>query len=151
MDFQTMILQIMTYFNSDPRWPFEVRNISNPANPNMLQLECVWNWKNAIVASTQGISDEQRMFKSVYTIYPNGVYAVQDISQSSSKGFFGGKFGIGKSAFKGKQIGMHKEIAIGKNKQNGQVGVIGFDFNTEKIHQPMDTVLQSYGLKKQGF
>ena len=45
---------------------------------------------------------------------------------------------------------MHKEIAIGHNKQDGQTGVVTFDFNTEKIHKPMDQVLQSYGLTKIG-
>lgn len=147
MDFQTMINQVAMYFNSDIRWPFEVRNTSTPqAN----QFECVWNWKNAIVASTQGITDEQRMFKAVYTIYPNGSYTVQDISTATNKGFGGGKFSFGKSFFKGKQIGMHKEIAIGRNNQTGQMGLMTFDFNTEKIHKPVEEVLASYGLTKYG-
>ena len=145
MDFQGMLMQIMTYFNSDPRWPFEVQNTSNP---QVLSLTCVWNWKNAIIASTQGITDEQRMFKAVYSIFPNGTYKVQDISMASNKGLLGGVLDMSKSMFKGKQIGMHKEIALGKNKQNGQMGMISFDFNTEKIHQPMNQVLQSYGLQK---
>ncbi len=145
MDFQTMLLQIMTYFNSDQRWPFEVQNTSSP---QALQLTCVWNWKNAVLVSLQGISNEQRTFKAVYTIFPNGTYRVQDMSTATNKGLLGGVFSLSKSSFKGKQIGMHKEIAIGKNKQTEQSGVLTFDFNTEKIHKPMDQVLQSYGLKK---
>ena len=140
-----MLLQIMTYFNSDERWPFTVQNTSTP---QALQLTCMWNWKNAILISTQGVSDEQRQFRAVYTIFPNGTYRVQDISMTSNRGFLDGVFGVTKSMIKGKQIGMHKEIAIGRNNQNGHLGMLSFDFNTEKIHKPMDQVLQSYGLKK---
>ncbi len=145
MDFQSMLLQIMTYFNSDERWPFTVQNTSTP---QALQLTCMWNWKNANLIRTQGISDAQRQFRTVYTIFPNGTYRVQDISMTNNKGFLDGVFGVTKSMIKGKQIGMHKEIAIGRNNLNGYLDGLSFDFNTEKIHKPMDQVLQSYGLTK---
>ena len=137
MDFQVMLMQVTNFFNADIRWPFIVQNVSTP---QIMRLNCMWNLQNDILANTANVTDEQRMFKAVYNIYPNGTYKVQDVNMATGKGILSGKLNAAKNMLKSRQMSL--------NNQNGQIGMFNFDFDIEKIHQPMDQVLQSYGLTK---
>lgn len=133
MDFQTMLMQIVNYFNSDYRWTFTVQNISTPQR---MQLACAWNWNNPMVANASNVTELQKEFKVIFSIAPNGTYHAQNISNVSMKGLIGDKLG------KAKHL-----IPMG-NKGNNQMNGMPFDFDTNRIYQPMEQVLQSYGLTR---
>ena len=142
---KTMIFQnALQHFNTGA-YPF-VAKIEDD------KLVLTWDWKNALIVGLDAsIKNEHAYFKCVVDIIDDKKYKITDISESSSQ-----SAGVGGITFKkefrmGSQVGMHKEIALGKNKNTNEKGVVTFDFNTKRIHEPLKEFLENCGLKKKGF
>ena len=115
------------------------------------KLVFTWDWKNAlIVGLAPSIKNEHAYFKCVVDIIGDKKYKITDISGSTTKSVGVNGISMKKDFRMGKQFGMNKTIAIGKDKNNNKVGVVTFDFDSRRIHGPVKQFLENCGLKKKG-
>ena len=138
-----IIQNALAYFNSGA-FPF-VAGIEGD------RLVLTWDWKNALIVGLDAsIKNEHAYFKCVVDIIDDKKYKITDISGSSNQSVGVGGISAKKQIFIGKQVGMSKEIAIGKNRNDNTNGVVTFDFDSRRIHEPLKQYLEGCGLKKKG-
>jgi len=111
-----------------------------------------WRWMDATFFAPHEVSDETRAFTFTVTLSDNGKWKEFDVTENKSSGIkmSGGKlsFGSSSSSFKGKTNQKSFSFGMGKNNQTGEVGLVGFKFDTTAVKQPIRDYLTSLGWKK---
>ena len=145
-DKQTVLSQAPGALNSPSR-PWEVFIDGD-------SIVARWKWMDATFFSPHEINDETRQFTYTVTLTNKGTWKETDASEKKSVGvqFSGGNltFGSSSSTFKGKSTQKSVQFGIGRNNQTGEVGIVGFKFNTNTIKQPIRDYLTACGWKKAG-
>ena len=111
-----------------------------------------WKWMDATFFAPHEISDATRQFTFTVTLTDNGTWKELDKTENKKSGvkMSGGKlsFGSSSNSFMGKTNQKSFQLGMGKNNQTGEVGVIGFKFNTTDVKQPVREYLISCGWKQ---
>ena len=105
-------------------------------------------WMDAVLFSPDSVTDEMRNFKFIVTLNDDNTWTELDKTQSSSVSIGKGGFGASYSSFSGKSISFNKTIAIGKKKDEDEVGVVKFEFNSEEYKKILRDYLEKCGCKK---
>ena len=113
-----------------------------------------WKWMDATFFGPQEINEETKAYAFTVTLHDNGKYKELDTKEEKSSGvsMSGGTIGIGmsKSSFKGKATQKSFEFGLGKNNQTGEMGFVGFKFDTTVVKSAVRGYLESCGWKKAG-
>ena len=105
-------------------------------------------WMDAVFFAPDSVTDEVRQFKFIAKINDNNTWLEIDESKAVKKSAGIGGLSMNYSSFKGKEISFNKTIGIGKNREDGSVGVIKIEFNSEEYKKPVSEYLASCGYKK---
>ena len=105
-------------------------------------------WMDALIFFPDAITDEVKQFKFIAKLNDNGTWIEIDESKAVNKSAGTSGFSMNYSSFKGKEISFNKTIAIGKNREDGSVGVVKIGFNSEEYKKPVSEYLASCGYKK---
>lgn len=105
-------------------------------------------WMNAIFFAPDSVTDEVKEFKFIAKVNDDNTWMEIDESKSIKKSAGLGGFNMNYSSFKGKEISFNKTIGIGKNREDGSVGVIKIEFNSQEYKKPVSDYLASCGYKK---
>lgn len=145
-DKQAVLARAAAALNSPDRpWEVKVQGDSILAR---------WKWMDARFFSPQQVNDEVREYIFTATLTDKGTWKESDTTKekSSSARLEGGKlsFGTSTSSFKGKKFGKSVEFGVGKNRETGETGVVGFNFDTSAVKQPVRDYLTARGWKKAG-
>ena len=114
-----------------------------------------WKWMDATFFSPMEISDEVRNYSFTCTLDNKGKWKELDRKQEKSSNVkmnSGGglSFGTSSSSFKGKTTQKSYEFGVGKNNQTGEIGFVGFKFDTNLVKQSIRDYLTYCGWKKAG-
>lgn len=112
------------------------------------QIHTTIKWMDAIFFSPGSVTDEVKEFKFTARLNDNNTWVEIDETKSVKKSAGIGGFSMNYSSFKGKEICFNKTIGVGKNRENGTVGVIKIEFNSEEYKKPVSDYLASCGYKK---
>ena len=107
------------------------------------------NWKDNTYFNMQGLTREACSYRHIVKIKPDGKFVTVDVFVNDYTAVGMGGLRISRSAFAGKQIRFTKEIALGRNNQTGQVGVITNEFSTKWIQEPVKNYFLNLGLQYQ--
>ena len=145
-DKQTVLANAPAALNSPERpWEATVEGDSIVAR---------WKWMDATFFSPHEITDETRQFTFTVTLTDKGTWKELDRTENKSSGakMSGGKLSFGSSSntFVGKTNQKSFSFGTGKDNQTGEVGLIGFKFNTTDVKQPVRDYLVSCGWKQAG-
>ena len=105
-------------------------------------------WMDAVFFAPGSVTDEVKEFKFIAKLNDNNTWIEMDETKSVKKLAGVGGFSMNYSSFKGKEISFNKTIGVGKNREDGTVGVIKIDFNSEEYKKPVSDYLASCGYKK---
>ena len=113
-----------------------------------------WKWMDATFFAPNEINDETKDFTFTVTLDDNGKWKEIDKTKEKTKSvkMDGGKISLGGSSnsFMGKTTQKSFEFGVGKDNKTGNVGLIGFKFDTTLIKQPIRDYLTTCGWKKAG-
>ena len=113
-----------------------------------------WKWMDATFFAPHEATNETRNYTFTVTLNDNGKWKELDQSEQKSQGVSmqGGtlSFGSSSSTFKGKQIGKSFQAGLGRNNQTGQVGIVGFKYDTSQVKNYIRGYLTNCGWKKAG-
>lgn len=112
------------------------------------QIITTIKWMDAVFFAPGSVTDEIKEFKFIAKLNDNGTWLEVDESKSIKKSAGMGGLSMNYSSFKGKEISFNKTIGIGKNREDGSVGVIKTEFNSEEYKKPVSEYLASCGYKK---
>ena len=105
-------------------------------------------WMDAVFFAPDSVTDEVRQFKFIAKLNDNNTWLEIDESKSVKKSAGMGGLSMNYSSFKGKEISFNKTVGIGKNREDGSVGVIKIEFNSEEYKKPVSEYLASCGYEK---
>ena len=144
MDKRTVLAQAPWVLNKPDR-PWEVRIEGD-------SIVAYWKWMDATFFAPHEVTDQTRQYTFTVTLGNNGKWKEIDKTEEKSTGMkmSGGtmSFGSSSSSFSGKSNRKSFEFGAGKNNQTGQVGLIGFKFDTTLVKQPIRDYLTSCGWRK---
>jgi hypothetical protein len=139
---------------------YEAPNVLNrPDQPWYITVEgdaivARWKWMDAMFFSPAEINDETKNYTFTVALSDKGKWKELDEKEEKSKSvsMSGGtlSFGTSSSSFKGKTTQKSFEFGVGRNNQTGEMGFIGFKFDTEAVKKPIRDYLTSCGWKKAG-
>jgi len=113
-----------------------------------------WKWMDATFFSPHEVTNETRDYTFTVILSDKGTWREVDKTEEKTSGMkmSGGKlsFGSSSSSFIGKTNQKSFTFGAGKDNQTGEVGLIGFKFNTTDVKQPIRDYLTYYGWKKAG-
>lgn len=113
-----------------------------------------WKWMDATFFAPHEINDETRNYSFTCRLDNKNKWRELDTKESKSKNVkLSGNtigFGTSKSTFKGKTSQKSFEFGIGKNNQTGDIGFIGFKFDTNIVKKSVRDYLAYCGWKKAG-
>ena len=113
-----------------------------------------WKWMDATFFSPMDITNAVKEYSFTVKLNDNGKYVETDKTEQKSMGvgFSGGKvkFGSSSNTFMGKTSQKSFQFGIGKNNQTGDVGIIGFKFDTSAVKQPIREYLAACGWENSG-
>jgi len=113
-----------------------------------------WKWMDATFFAPHEISDETKQFTFIVSLTDKRTWKELDKTENKTSGvkMSGGKlsFGSSSSSFSGKSNQKSFSFGAGKNNQTGEVGIIGFKFNTTDVKQPVRDYLTACGWKQAG-
>ena len=113
-----------------------------------------WKWMDATFFAPSEISDETKAYFFTVTLTDKGKYKELDKKdeKKSTISVSGGNlsFGTSSSSFKGKMNQKSFAVGVGQNKQTGQVGLVGFKYDTTPVKKQVRDYLESCGWKKAG-
>jgi len=113
-----------------------------------------WKWMDADFFAPNEINNETKEFTFTVTLDDKGKWKEIDKIEEKQHGIkMGGGgvgFGISSSSFKGKSSQKSFKFGLGKDKKTGEVGLVGFKFDTALVKQPIRDYLTSCGWKKAG-
>lgn len=102
-------------------------------------------WMDAVFFAPDSVTDEVRQFKFIAKINDNNTWLEIDEPKAVKKSAGIGGLSMNYSSFRGKEISFNKTIGIGKNREDGSVGVIKIEFNSEEYKKPVSEYLASCG------
>ena len=148
-------------FAEKPRVLYDAPYVLNkPDQPWYITVEgdaivARWKWMDAYFFAPHEVTEETKMYTFTVVLSDNGKYKEIDQTEDKARGFsFGGDgtvgVGMSKDMFAGKKTQKSIQFGIGKDKQTGQIGIIGFKFDTNAVKQPIRDFLANYGWKKAG-
>ncbi|MBQ8249730.1 MAG: hypothetical protein IJY93_07630 [Clostridia bacterium] len=106
-------------------------------------------WMDAVLFSPSAVTDEMREFKFIVQVNDDGTWSEIDESKQVSKRIGAGGLSMNYSSFRGKQISFNKTVAIGKNRDDAEVGIVNITFNSEEYKKPVRDYLTANGFKKE--
>ena len=113
-----------------------------------------WRWMDATFFAPHEVNNETRQYTHIVTLTDKGTWKEKDLTEEKSAGIsFDGKnlsFGKSTNKFAGKTSQKSVQFGIGKNNQSGEVGIVGFKFDTTPLKQSIRDYLTYYGWKKAG-
>ena len=113
-----------------------------------------WKWMDATFFSPQDITNAVKEYTFTVKLNDNGKYVETDRMEQKSAGvnMSGGKlkFGSSSNTFIGKTSQKSIQFGIGKNNQTGDMGIIGFKFDTSAVKQPIREYLAACGWENSG-
>ena len=113
-----------------------------------------WKWMDATFFAPQDVSNETREFTFTVILNDKGTWKELDKTEKKSGGLkmSGGKLSFGSSSntFKGKTNQKSIKFGVGKDNRTGEIGVVGFSFDTTTVKEPMRNYLTACGWKKAG-
>ena len=134
--------------------------LNSPGQPWVVTVEgdsivARWKWMDATFFSPHEVNEETKAFAFTVTLAGNGKYSEIDRSDEKSSGIKstgGGKVGFGASSsgFIGNSTKKSFQFGVGQNNQTGEVGFIGFKFDTTALKAPIRDYLAACGWKKAG-
>ncbi len=105
-------------------------------------------WMDAVLFTSSSVTEEMKTFKFTVELGDDYTWKELDESKSTSKSVSKNGLGVSYSSFKGKEISFNKTVALGKNNETGQTGVMSFTFNSEEYKKPVRDYLEKCGCKK---
>lgn len=110
-----------------------------------------WKWMDAAFFSIDTVSSQIKDFTFTATLHDDGSWQEMD-SENASQGAVSttGSMRFSKRTFAGKSWQKSTQIGLGKNRQSGESGVIGFQLDTAMLKQPIRDYLTNCGWKKAG-
>ena len=139
---------------------YDAPNVLNrPEQPWVVTVEgdsivARWKWMDATFFAPTEINDETRNYSFTVTLNDKGKYKELDVTQekTTSVGMSGGglSFGTSSSSFKGKTTQKSFSFGVGQNNQTGEMGFVGFKFDTSLVKNQIRGYLESCGWKKAG-
>jgi len=113
-----------------------------------------WKWMDASFFSPVQVTQAVKEYTFKVVLDDKGKYKeIDNVEKSSSGvGFGGGKIGFGgsSSTFVGKTSQKSFDFGLGKNNQTGEIGLIGFKFDTSEVKKPVREYMDSCGWKNDG-
>jgi hypothetical protein len=88
--------------------------------------------------------------KYTVTLLEGNKYKEHDNTNETSAGFNKGKIGLSFNGFSGQTYIKSITTGIGKNNTSGEGGIIKFDFDTNRIKNPIRNLLKENGWQKKG-
>ncbi|MCL1793302.1 MAG: zinc ribbon domain-containing protein [Oscillospiraceae bacterium] len=133
--------------------------LNNPGQPWEVTVEgdsivARWKWMDATFFSPHEINEETKAFTFAATLNNNGKYSESDKNENKSAGVKtrSGKVGFGSSSstFIGNSNRKSIQFGMGQNNQTGEVGFVGFKFDSTALKAPIREYLAACGWKKAG-
>jgi len=113
-----------------------------------------WKWMDATFFAPTEVNDKTKDFTFTVTLDKKGKWKEIDKSEEKQQSvkMSGGKISFGSSSdsFIGKKSQKSFEFGLGKDNKTGEVGLVGFKFDTAIVKQPIRDYLTSCGWKKAG-
>lgn len=113
-----------------------------------------WKWMDATFFEPTEVNDATKDFTFTVTLDDKGKWKEMDKTKEKTQNIKmnDGKlsFGSSSSAFKGKTTQKSFEFGMGKDNKTGDVGLVGFKFDTAMVKKPIRDYLTSCGWKKAG-
>ena len=113
-----------------------------------------WKWMDATFFAPHEVNNATKAFTFIVTLNDKGKWKEIDKTENKLSGIKmnGGKlsFGSSSNSFMGKTNQKSFSFGVGKNNQTGEIGIVGFKFNTTDVKQPIRDWLISCGWKKAG-
>lgn len=106
------------------------------------------NWYNIVGVAPNAIDDTVKTFKFVVRLNDNNTWSELDEYGSNSKGASFSGAGMGSSYYRGEYKAIRKGIKFGKNRNNGNTGVVSVSFNSEDYKRPVRDYLIRCGYTK---
>jgi hypothetical protein len=146
MSKQAVLSQAMAALNKPGQpWEASVRGDS---------IVAYWRWMDATFFSPHEVTNAVKEYTFTVTLSDKGTWKEIDKTETASSGakMSGGtlSFGSSKSGFSGKTSQKSFQFGAGKDNQTGEVGLIGFKFDTTTVKQPVRDYLTACGWKKAG-
>ena len=133
--------------------------LNRPEQPWVVTVEgdaivARWKWMDATFFGPNEVDNQTRDYTFTVRLDDKGKWHELDTVQQKSQnaGISGGKIGFGTSSstFKGKTTQKSFSFGVGQDNQTGQVGFIGFKFDTEIVKKSIRDYLAYCGWKKAG-
>ena len=133
--------------------------LNRPEQPWVVTVEgdaivARWKWMDATFFGPNEVDNQTRDYTFSVRLDDKGKWHEQDTIQQKSQnvGMSGGKIGLGMSSstFKGKTTQKSFAFGVGQDNQTGQVGFVGFKFDTEIVKKSIRDYLAYCGWKKAG-
>ena len=105
-------------------------------------------WMDAVLFTSSSVTDEMKTFKFTVELCDDNTWKELDESKSTSKSVSKSGFGMSYSSFRGKEISFNKTVALGKEKETGETGIVSVTFNSEEYKKPVREYLEKCGCKK---
>lgn len=105
-------------------------------------------WMNVVFFAPGSVTDEVKEFKFIAKVNDDGTWLEIDESKSVKKSAGRSGLSMNYCSFKGKEISFNKTIGFGQNREDGSVGVIKIEFNSEEYKKPVSEYLAMCGYKK---
>ena len=146
MEKKKVLNEVMSALNK-PDQPWEVTVEGD-------RIVACWKWMDAAFFSASAVTNEIRQFSFIVTLNDKGKWKELDKSQKKSSGvkMRNGKlsFGSSSSTFAGKTNQKSIQFGMGKNKQTGETGIVGFQLNSSLVKEAIRDYLKSCGWSKAG-
>lgn len=133
-----------------------VKALNNENNPWQVSVEDdvivgTWKWMDARFFDYDTITEEQENYRFEVILTDYGKWRENDISESKKLSFnpFSTSFSSELELFSGNSWNKSIKIGFGKNKETEEVGIIKFDFDTNKIKKPIRDYLIRCGYSRE--
>ena len=113
-----------------------------------------WKWMDATFFALTEITNEVKEYTFTVKLDDKGKYKELDRAEESSASarMSGGKLGFGgsSSTFMGKTGRKSIQFGLGKNNQTGEIGIVGFQFDTGTVKKPIRDYMAANGWESAG-
>lgn len=109
-----------------------------------------WKWMDSTFFGPRTITEEQEKYRFEVVLTDDGKWQEKDIinSKKNSLNPLAGNFSGQTKYFSGKTWNKTIKIRFGKNKETGKTGIVMFNFDTNKIKEPIRDYLTRCGYVK---
>lgn len=111
-----------------------------------------WRWKDADQFGFTSVTREIQEFCYIVEVHDDHTFSGRDKESGTSvKIGAGGKISFEKSGFSGKEVRLHKEIAIGQNRKEEGIGIKSWGFSSKELHTAVKEILEKHGYAMKKF